>query len=221
MKGMIAPSMMCASIANVKEELMIFEKENIEYLHIDVMDGVFVPNFMLCDGISKQYRQFCHIPFDYHLMIVEPFEKIDWFDIRQGDLMSIHLESCKNIKECLQKIRNKGAKAGLAIKPITEVKNIKPYLSDIDFVLVMCVNPGFAGQKLVSGTIEKIKEVRDLLDENNHPEIFIEVDGNVSFENAKKMRKNGADLFVAGSSSVFKKELSIEENIHELREAIE
>jgi len=220
MKSNISPSMMCASIYDIEEMLQAFVRNGIEYLRIDVMDGVFVPNFMLSNSISKQYREKCNIPLDYHLMVVNPLEKINWFDLRKGDLMSIHLESTDKIKECLDLIHSKGAKAGLAIKPQTPASKIIPYIKKIDFVLVMTVNPGFAGQKLVIETLNKIADMRKLLDENNRKDVMIEVDGNVGFENAKIMREKGANIFVAGTSSVFRKDLSIEEGIHKLREAI-
>lgn len=220
LKGKISPSMMCADIYDLANTLKIFEKENIEYLHIDVMDGEFVPNFMLSDGIAKQYRKVTNIPLDYHLMVTNPLGKIDYFDLHEGDLMAIHLESTDKIEECLNKIHNKGAKAGLAIKPATSVKELIPYLDLIDFVLVMTVNPGFAGQALVKETLDKINETRELLDKHHKEEIMIEVDGNVSFVNAKIMRERGADIFVAGTSSVFKKDLSLKEGIDGLREAI-
>ena len=220
LKGKISPSMMCADIYALEDVLNVFEKQDIEYLHIDVMDGTFVPNFMLSDGIAKQYRKKTNIPLDYHLMVVEPFDKIDYFDLKENDMMAIHIESTVEVRKCLEKIKSKNAKAGLAIKPSTEAIKLLPYLNLIDFVIVMTVNPGFAGQPLIPETLDKITEVRKLLDENGKDDVCIEVDGNVSFVNAKIMREKGADIFVAGTSSVFKKDLTIEEGIKQLREAI-
>lgn len=220
MRGKISPSMMCADILDITNVLKTFEEEKIEYLHIDVMDGEFVPNFMLSDSIAKQYRKVVNIPLDYHLMVVDPLNKIDWFDLKENDMMAIHLESASNIFQCLNKIKLKKAKAGLAIKPATKVETLLPYLDCIDYVIIMTVNPGFAGQQLVASTLDKINETRQLLDSHGHTDISIMVDGNVSFVNAKIMRDRGADIFIAGTSSVFKKDLTLKEGIHLLREAI-
>lgn len=220
MKSKISPSMMCASIYEIEDILQIFEHKDVEYLHIDVMDGIFVPNLMLSDGISKQYREKCNIPFDYHLMLVDPLKKIKWFDLRENDLMAIHIESTNKINECLDLIHSKKAKAGLAINPETKVEAILPYIQKIDYVVIMAVTPGFAGQKLIPETLDKIAEMRTLLNNNNRHNVMIEVDGNVSFENAKIMKEKGADIFVAGTSSVFRKDLSIDEGLRKLREAI-
>lgn len=212
--------MMCASLFDLKSTLEEFQMNDIDYLHIDIMDGVFVPNLMLCEGIVKQYREIVKIPFDYHLMIVDPLEKINWFGLQENDLLSFHLEACKDVKQTLDCIHAKKAKAGIAIKPSTPVSQLLPYIQDVDFVVIMTVNPGFAGQKLLLETLDKISEARELFDKNGRKDVMIEVDGNVSFVNAKIMREKGADLFVAGTSSVFKKGLSIKEGIEKLREAI-
>lgn len=216
----ISPSLMCADFTNIKEVLNEFSKAGIEYLHIDVMDGVFVPNYMLSESVVKQFRKLTNIPFDYHLMIDKPESKIDWFDLQENDLMAIHYESTSHAQGILQKIKAKKAKAGIALNPSTPIESIKYLLEDLDFVVIMTVNPGFAGQKLILQTLKKIKDMRKYLDDNGYQHIMIEVDGNVSFENAVKMRKMGADIFVAGTSSVFKKDLTIKEGIAELRKAI-
>lgn len=220
LKSKISPSLMCADFTNIKEVLSEFEKGGIEFLHLDVMDGEFVPNLMLSDSIVKQFRKLTNIPYDFHLMIKNPESKIDWFDLKENDMMAIHYESTAHIQSVLQKIKAKGVKAGVALNPATPIENLKYLLPDLDFVVIMTVNPGFAGQKLIPQTLQKIKDMRDFLDSNGYPNIMIEVDGNVSFENAKKMRAMGADIFVAGTSSLFKKDLSIAEGIANLREAI-
>lgn len=220
LKSKISPSLMCADFTEIKTVLHEFEKGEIEYLHLDVMDGVFVPNLMLSDALLRQFRKITNIPYDYHLMITEPEHKIDWFELRENDMMAIHYEATSHHQSILQKIRSKGAKAGIALNPSTPIENIKYLLPDLDFIVIMTVNPGFAGQKLVPQTLEKISDTRQYLDMNGYPNIMIEVDGNVSFPNAKLMREKGADIFVAGTSSVFKKDLSIEEGIALLREAI-
>ena len=219
MKKKISPSMMCAPIYRLEEILSTFEMEKIDMLHIDIMDGVLVPNLALSEEICKQYRKY-DIPLDYHLMITDPLNKIDWFNLQKGDSMAIHYESTNQLKECLQMIRSKGAKAGVAINPNTLIDVLIPYFDDIDYVLVMCVYPGFAGQKLVEGSFEKIKAMRELLDSHHRENIEIEVDGNVSFTNAEIMSKNGANIFVAGTSSVFKKDMDLKTAIENLRSVL-
>ena len=220
LQSKISPSLMCADFTNIKEVLDEFKEEGIEYLHIDIMDGVFVPNFMLSESVVKQFRKITDIPFDYHLMIDKPEAKIDWFDLKENDLMAIHYEATPHVQGALQKIKSKGAKAGIALNPSTPIESIKYLLPDLDFVVIMTVNPGFAGQKLIPQTLEKIKDMREYLDNTGYQNVMIEVDGNVSFENAVKMKKMGADIFVAGTSSVFKKDLSLKEGIAQLRNAI-
>ena len=146
-----------------------------------------------------------------------------WFEKREfgeGDYVSVHYESTKHIQRALQQIRARGAKPMIALNPATPLEVLEWVLPDIDAVLLMTVNPGFAGQKLVPQTLEKITACRKYLDERGYDHVEIEVDGNVSFENARKMSDAGADIFVAGSSSMFKKELTLEEGIAQLREAI-
>lgn len=220
MKSKISPSMMCADIMDMKKVIDTFEQEGIEYLHIDIMDGQFVPNFTLGTDYCKILKQNTSIPLDIHLMLEDPENKIDWFPIGEGDYVSVHVESTRHLQRVLTQIRAKGGKPMVAINPATPLEMIQHVLDDIDGVLVMTVNPGFAGQKLVPETLNKISALRKYLDENGYEKIEIEVDGNVSFENAKKMRIAGADIFVAGTSSIFTNQYSLEEGIEKLREAI-
>ena len=142
------------------------------------------------------------------------------FDIRPGDFVSFHYESTCHVQRVLASIRALGAKAGIALNPATPVQALENILDDIDFVLVMTVNPGYAGQKMVASSLDKIARVRRLLDESGHQDIPVQVDGNVNLENAEKMRKAGADIFVAGSSGLFLKDASIVDAAARLRDAI-
>jgi ribulose-phosphate 3-epimerase len=200
----LSPSMMCADLFHLAETIKVFEEHQISYLHMDVMDGSFVPNLMLGTDTIRQIRQATKIPLDIHLMIEEPGEKLEWFDPRGGDYVSVHAETTRHLQRVLTKIRALGAKPMAAINPATPLSVIEEVLCDIDAVLIMCVNPGYAGQKLVPQTLEKIRRLRTLLDERGFNNVEIEVDGNVTLENALKMREVGANIFVAGTSLLFR-----------------
>ena len=221
MKKMISPSMMCADIFTLGDTMDVFEKNGVSYLHIDIMDGEFVPNFTLGTDYCRRMKQSSSIPLDIHLMINDPEKKLSWFDFGEGDIVSVHFESTKHPYLALQMIRERGAKAFLAINPGTAASVILPMLSVMDGVLVMTVNPGFAGQKLAESTLAKITEVRELAAKAGRDDLLIETDGNVSFENAVRMSRAGADIFVAGTSAVFRKDMSLEEGLKKLQECVE
>ncbi len=212
--------MMCADILALGEQLRKLEMLGIEYLHIDIMDGEFVKNYTLGTDYIKNLRKATSIPFDLHLMITNPGEKLSWFDILPGDYVSVHIEADRHIQRTLSAIRAAGGKPMVAINPGTPLSAIEEVLPDIDAVLIMTVNPGFAGQKLVPQTIGKIERLRALLDETGYGNVEIEVDGNVNYENAAKMSRAGANIFVAGTSSIFASSGTLEENTAKLREAV-
>ena len=215
----ISPSLMCCDFLKLKEQLEIFEREKIEYLHIDIMDGSFVPNYTLGTDFVKQMHKSSEIPLDLHLMIDAPENKLDWFEFAEKDIVSVHFEATKHLQRVLQKIRDKGAKPFVAINPATPIRMLEDVLDDIDGVLLMTVNPGFAGQKLIPHCLQKITDLRTYLAENGKENVEIEVDGNVSFVNAELMHRAGADIFVAGTSSVFCGDLT--EGIRKLRAVLE
>lgn len=220
MKRMISPSLMCADFMNLSDELKKLEKGNIEYLHVDIMDGVYVPNYTLGTDFVKRLHAATDIPLDLHLMIDEPTAKLDWFELREGDYVSVHYESCTHIQRALNLIRERGAKPMLALNPGTPLTALEELMPYIDGVLIMTVNPGFSGQKLVTSTLGKITRCREMLDRNGFTGVDIECDGNVSFENAKLMKDAGANIFVAGTSSIYSKADTLENNLAKLRAAI-
>jgi ribulose-phosphate 3-epimerase len=195
---------MCADLFHLGETIRIFESFHVPYLHIDVMDGVFVPNLMLGTDTIKQIRKASSIPLDIHLMIENPGDKLEWFEPREGEYFAVHAETTNHLQRVLAKIRTLGAKPMAAINPATPLEAIEEVLDDVDAVLIMTVNPGYAGQKLVPRTLDKIRRLREMLDKRGLGHVEIEVDGNVTMENALKMRAAGADIFVAGTSLIFR-----------------
>ena len=219
LKAKLSPSMMCVDFAHVSETVKTFEDAGVEYLHIDIMDGEFVPNFTLGTDFCEKMRKLSNIPLDVHLMITKPENKLDWFRPQPGEIFAVHVESTVHLQRVLTKIRSYGAKAYAAINPATPIVMLEDVLDVLDGVLVMTVNPGYAGQKLVESTLAKITR-RTFLDSHGYENVEIEVDGNVSFDNAVRMRQAGADLFVAGTSSVFYSKDTVENNIRLLRQKL-
>jgi len=203
MKSMISPSMMCVDFKHLEDNVKLLTQLEVEYLHFDIMDGEFVPNYTLGPDFMRVVRSISDIPFDIHLMVQRPEDKLSYFDIRPGDLVCVHQESTVNLQRVLQRIRDLGAKVGVALNPATSINSIEDVLDDVDVILIMTVNPGYTGQKLIPSTIGKIGRLREYLHVHGYDRIAIEVDGNVSFENAALMKAAGADIFVAGTSSLF------------------
>jgi len=221
MKRFISPSLMCIDLLNVERDVRVLEAAGVDYLHIDIMDNHFAPNITLSHDFMRKLRRITKIPLDVHLMIEHPEQSFDRLKgCAKDDIVSIHYESTVHIQRALEMLKALGVKVGLALNPGTPLTALEELLPDIDVVLVMTVNPGFAGQKLVPATLPKIARVRKMLDERGYDDILIEVDGNVSFENAVKMHAAGANIYVAGSSSVFSDEGTILDNTTKMRKII-
>ena len=203
-KGFISASMMCSNLIDLKETLEIFKEEGVEYLHIDMMDGMFVPNFGLGVDYVRSLRELTKIPLDLHLMIKDPEYKFQWIGIKETDIVSIHYESTFQVQRALDYLQPYGCKRFLAINPATPVYVLEEVLDYIDGINVLMVNPGFAGQKIVPSTIRKVEKVVELLAKEGRDNIVIEVDGNITPQHALTLGQMGATLFVCGSSSIFK-----------------
>ena len=220
-KGEISASMMCSDLVDLKETIKIFEEEGIEHLHIDMMDGNFVPNFGLGVDYIRGLRKLTSIPLDLHLMIKDPEYKLQWSGIKETDIVSIHYESSFQVQRVLDWLAPYGCKRFLAINPATPINALEEVLDYIDGINLLMVNPGFAGQKIVPSTVKKAQKVMDFLKQENRDDIIVEVDGNITPENAKRLRDIGASIFVAGTSAIFKGDVNkYVDNIKTFRKSI-
>ena len=211
----LAPSILSADFARLLEDVKKVEKAGCEYLHIDVIDGHFVPNITLGPGIVKSLRKDVNMVFDAHLMIENPDNYIKEFADAGCDIIVVHQEACTHLHRTIQNIKSHGIKAGVALNPATPIETIKYVLQDVDMVLLMSVNPGFGGQSYIPVVTEKIKELKALIDEMNL-DIDIEVDGGVKPSNIAEVVNAGANVIVAGSA-IFNAG-NIDEAVKSLRE---
>ncbi|MBP6048036.1 MAG: ribulose-phosphate 3-epimerase [Chitinophagales bacterium] len=195
----IAPSVLSANFAHLQADFEMLNQSEATYIHIDVMDGVFVPNISFGLPIIKAMRKLSAKTFDVHLMIVEPDKYIDAFKEAGADILTVHLEASTHLHRSIQKIKSIGMKAGVAINPHTNISLLEDVISDIDLVCVMSVNPGFGGQKFIENTYEKVARLKNLILKNN-AQTLIEIDGGVTLDNAKKLVDHGADILVAGNT---------------------
>ena len=221
MTNKISASLMCADPFNIKNIIQTLETHNIEYLHIDIMDGKFVPNLGIGSDFIKALRKHTNIPFDYHIMVKEPDSIINLLDIRENDLVSVHYESSFQIQRTLENVRKYGCKVMIAINPATPLCVLEELIYYIDGINLLMVNPGFASQKMVDNCIKKAEKVARCIRKFRRSDIIFEVDGNITYENAKILKDYGANLFVAGTSSIFNDGKDMHNSIIELRESIE
>ena len=195
----ISPSALACDFSKLGQEVMEVEAAGADYIHLDVMDGVFVPNISFGIPVIASLRKVTDIPFDVHLMIVEPERYITEFSAAGADVITVHYEACSDVLLTLDTIRLNGKKVGLSIKPGTPAEAIFPYLDKCDWVLVMTVEPGFGGQSLIESTLPKIKEIKDEA-QRRGLDIKVQADGGIGAKNISKLKEAGADIVVAGSA---------------------
>ena len=194
----VSPSLLSADFSNLAKDVAIVDKSKAEYIHVDVMDGVFVPNITFAFPVMKSVDKLSDKIMDVHLMIVEPQKFISEVKKCGGDIMTVHYEACTHLHRVIQQIKDAGMKAGVAINPSTPVNLLSEVIADLDLVCIMSVNPGFAAQKFIANSVNKIKELKQLIKEKGS-HALIEVDGGINLETGKLVAEAGADVVVAGS----------------------
>lgn len=204
MSHLIAPSLLSADFANLAKDIEMINQSNADWFHVDVMDGVFVPNISIGFPVLEAVKRYSKKPIDVHLMIVEPDKYIARFAEAGADIITVHYEACPHLHRSIQNIKNQGVKAGVVLNPHTPVSVLEDIITDCDVVLLMSVNPGFGGQKFIENTYHKIEQLKKLILQKK-ANTLIEVDGGVSDGNIKKLVAAGADVLVAGNF-VFKSE---------------
>lgn len=195
----IAPSILSADFSNLRKDVEMINGSEADWIHVDVMDGVFVPNISFGFPVIKQIKKYAKKPLDVHLMIIEPDRYFEGFKDVGADLISVHYEACQHLHRSIQAIKSLGLKAGVVLNPHTHVKLLQDIIRDVDLVLLMSVNPGFGGQKFIENTLVKILHLKELI-EKTGSKALIEVDGGVNLSNAVDLIHSGADVLVAGNT---------------------
>ena len=198
MVHLISPSLLAADFGNLQRDIEMVNNSEADWFHLDIMDGVFVPNISYGMPVIKTVKKHAKKPLDVHLMIVDPDRYVDDFQKAGADILTVHYETCNHLHRTVQNIKSKGMKAGVSLNPHSPVHLLKDIIADLDLVLIMSVNPGFGGQKFIPNAINKVKELKQLINDTNS-NALIEVDGGVDNTNAKTLVEAGCDVLVAGS----------------------
>ena len=195
----IAPSILSADFSRLADEITAVEKAGADWIHIDVMDGHFVPNLTIGPGVIATLRKVTRLPFDVHLMIENPERYIGDFAKAGSDIITVHVEAAHHLHRTVALIKEKGIKAGVSLNPATPLVQVEPILPDVDLLLIMTVNPGFGGQKFISNILPKIRQAREMVNALS-PSVLIKVDGGINLENVSAVAEAGAEVMVAGAS---------------------
>ena len=198
MSTIIAPSLLAANFLNLERDIEMLNRSEADWIHLDIMDGVFVPNISFGFPVINRLKELTDKPLDTHLMIVQPEKFIDEIAAAGSTYMNVHVEACLHLHRVVQEIRRKGMKPAVTLNPHTPVNVLEDILCDVDMVLIMSVNPGFGGQKFIEHSVQKVTQLKEMILRKNATAL-IEVDGGVNFETAKKLVDSGADVLVAGS----------------------
>lgn len=198
MAHLIAPSLLSADFSDLRKDIEMVNSSVADWFHLDVMDGVFVPNISFGTPVIEAVKRYASKPLDVHLMIVNPDKFIDDYHKMGADILNVHCEACTHLHRTIQKIKSLGMKAGVTLNPHTSITAVEEMLPDLDVVMLMSVNPGFGGQKFIENTLDKTSRLKDLIGKRNS-KALIEIDGGVNFETGEKLLKSGADILVAGS----------------------
>lgn len=202
MSNIISPSLLSADFGNLTSDIQMLNDSEADWLHLDIMDGIFVPNISFGMPIVRKVRELSEKPLDVHLMIMQPERYIEEFKRCGADLLTVHYEACTHLHRTIHQIKDMDMLAGVALNPHTPVSLLEDIINDVDLVLIMSVNPGFGGQKFIERTYQKVRDLKEMI-ERNGVETLIEVDGGVNLDNAPLLREAGVDVFVAGNT-VFK-----------------
>ncbi len=198
-KILIAPSILSADLLKLKEQVQLAEENGADFIHVDVMDGNFVPNLTFGPNMVKALKQFSKIPLDVHLMISNPDFHIEHYAKAGADIITVHVEACTHLHRTIQTVHDFGKKAGVSLNPATSLSSVEEIIGEIDLLLIMTVNPGFGGQKFIRKGLQKINKAREMIN-NSGKDIYLEVDGGINRETAPEVVKQGANVLVAGNA---------------------